>query len=483
MENYLQIILPPGEAEPSHLRINRKEGRSYGNERSEGRLKKSQCKYDAIKLLVFQVEAFFDDDGSKNSLEFEHGTEEVANIKSEGVWEWDFEIESKKRSRDPQLSDHHGEMSIFVQEEPTVKNEFDEGINTFRNEELKNKDPLEMKNVFSTVSKSYPRKGKRNHSAVKPYKCDQCGYSTVHKFSLTRHLFRKHGGEKSFKCKQCNFSTAYKSNLSAHMFTHGGEKPVKCKHKQCNFSTVSKSNLTTHMFTHGVEKPYKCDQCGYSTAYKTHLTRHMFTHEGEKPFKCDQCNFSTAYLSNLSKHVLTHEGETLFKCDQCGYRTGYKTQMTVHMSMNAKCNQCGFSTASLPNLTRHKMIHSRSTQDPLRINMDTKVSDAVNVPIICLVVQVKESKASLVTIPINVLSMLEIVKEEALDPKIEDENYNSGYIEDTENNIEMEIKYEPLICDESLSESVAGKQTPELDPPAQADPVPAKSTTDGSDSV
>ena len=90
-------------------------------------------------------------------------------------------------------------------------------------------------------------------------------------------------------------------------------------------------------------------------------------------------------------------------------------------------------------------------------------------------VQVKESKASLVTIPLNVLSMLESVKEENLDSKIEDENGNSGYIE------EMEIKYEPLICDESLSESVVGEQTPELDPPAQADLVPVKSTTDGSD--
>ena len=94
--------------------------------------------------------------------------------------------------------------------------------------------------------------------------------------------------------------------------------------------------------------------------------------------------------------------------------------------------------------------------------------------------QVKESKASLVTIPINVLSMLESVKEETLDPKIEDENDNSGYMEDTENNMEK-IKYEPLICDESLSESVVGEQTPELDPPAQAEPVPVKFTTDCSD--
>ena len=75
---------------------------------------------------------------------------------------------------------------------------------------------------------------------------------------------------------------------------------------------------------------------------------------------------------------------------------------------------------------------------------------------LCLVVQVKESKTSLVTIPLNVLSMLESVKEENLDTKIEDENDNSGdpvYKE-------IEFKYEPLIFNEPLSDSVAGEQTP-----------------------
>ena len=112
------------------------------------------------------------------------------------------------------------------------------------------------------------------------------------------------------------------------------------------------------------------------------------------------------------------------------------------------------------------------------------MSDALNRNLLLLyfcLVQVKESKALLVSIPLNVITMLENVKEETLDLKIEDENDNSGYIEDTDYNLEMEIKYEPLIFEESLSDSVAGEQTPELDPPAQADPVPVKSTTDGSD--
>ena len=95
--------------------------------------------------------------------------------------------------------------------------------------------------------------------------------------------------------------------------------------------------------------------------------------------------------------------------------------------------------------------------------------------------QVKESKVSLVTIPINAFTILKSVKEETLNSKIEDKNDNSDHNENNENNLEMVIKYEPLFSNETLSDSVAGEQTPELDPPAQADPVPVESTTDSSD--
>ena len=239
---------------------------------------------DIINILVFQVEALSDDDdGSKNSLEFEHDeTEEVANnIKRELVWEWDSEIESKNKI-DLQCSENHGGMSIFVKEELSVKNEYDDGKSSIKDEEIKttmNKDPLEMKNDFSTASKSYPIKGKRNHSA-----------------------------EKSFKCDQCKFSTAFKSSLITHMFTHEAEKPYKCD--QCKFSTPRKSSLTTHMFMHGGEKPFKCDQCGYSTARKSSLITHMFTHGGEKPNKCDQWNYSTFSKATLTRHKIIHSQST-----------------------------------------------------------------------------------------------------------------------------------------------------------------------------
>jgi len=192
-----------------------------------------------------------------------------------------------------------------------------------------------------------------------------------------------------------------------------------------DFSAVSRLYPREGKRKHSAEKHYKCS--------------------GEKPFKCDQCGYSAAFKSKLIQHQRIHSGEKPFKCDQCGYSAAVKS-----------------------NLIRHKRIHSgeKPSEDT------TKVSDALNRNLLLLY---------FCLVPLNVITMLENVKEETLDLKIEDENDNSGYIEDTEYNLEMEIKYEPLIFEESLSDSVAGEQTPELDPPAQADPVPVKSTTDGSD--
>ena len=132
-----------------------------------------------IKVLVFQVETFSDEDGSKNSHEFEHETEEVANIKREIVWEWDSVIER----RDLQLSENHDGTSIFVKGELSAKNEYDDGKYTINDEvmmaTMMNKDPLEMKNDFSAASKPYPRKDRRKHSTEKPFKCDQCNVITA----------------------------------------------------------------------------------------------------------------------------------------------------------------------------------------------------------------------------------------------------------------------------------------------------------------
>jgi len=331
-----------------------------------------------MEIKEVKVEAFSDDDGSKNSLEFGHETVEVADIKREIVWEWESEFESKKRTG---LQVSENPISIFVTEEKSVKNEYNDGKNLINDEEImtsKITDPLEMQNDSNAPSKSYPRKGKRKRSAEKLHKCDQCDYSAARKFVLTQHK-RIHSGEKPYACDQCSYSTAVKFNLTQHKRIHSGDKPHKCD--QCDFSTVRKTNLTKHKRIHSGEKPYKCDQCSFSSAVKFNLTQHKRIHSGEKPFQCKECGYSSARPADLTRHLLHCPGTGTMK----------EVHSTIHV------------------VKKHK---------------DTT--------------KVKESKASLVTIPINVITMLESVKEETLEPKIEVENGNSGYIENTEDNLEME---------------------------------------------
>merc|ERR1719427_2591445 len=208
-------------------------------------------------------------------------------------------------------------------------------------------------------------------------------------------------------CDQCGYRTASKSDLKRHKLIHSGEKPHKCD--QCDCSTATKTNITMHKRIHSGEKFYVCDQCSFSTVCKSRLTRHKMIHSGEKPHKCDQCSYSTIEKSYLTKHKRIHS-EKPFQCKACGYSSARPADLTRHL---LHCPGTGTGTM--------KKVHS--TTHEVKMNKDT--------------IKVKESKASLVTNPINVITMLENVKEETLEPKIEVENGNSGYIENTEDNLEM----------------------------------------------
>ena len=51
--------------------------------------------------------------------------------------------------------------------------------------------------------------------------------------------------------------------------THKEERPFKCD--DCDYSSSQKSNLRKHIMTHTGEKPFKCDDCGYSSSNKGKL--------------------------------------------------------------------------------------------------------------------------------------------------------------------------------------------------------------------
>ncbi|XP_035664079.1 zinc finger protein 248-like [Branchiostoma floridae] len=118
----------------------------------------------------------------------------------------------------------------------------------------------------------------KSYICKKPYKCDQCDYSTAWKYNLDQHV-RNHTGKKPYM---------WKSALNQHLAKHTGEKPYLCEEW---------------------EKPFTCDRCDYSAAQKCTLDQHLMTHTGEKPYMCGECGHRTAEKSDLARHMRTHTGE------------------------------------------------------------------------------------------------------------------------------------------------------------------------------
>ena len=91
-----------------------------------------------------------------------------------------------------------------------------------------------------------------------------------------------HSGEKPFRCEQCNYSSAQAKSLKEHMLTHSGEKPFACI--ECNNTFTKARNLKQHMLLHSGEDPFRCKQCNYSFTHAQHLKEHMFRHTGVEPY-------------------------------------------------------------------------------------------------------------------------------------------------------------------------------------------------------
>ena len=75
-------------------------------------------------------------------------------------------------------------------------------------------------------------------------------------------------------------------SVGAHIsLTHSRGKPYK--RDQCKYSSKTTQNLKTHKLTHSGEKHSACDLFKYSSKTAQNLKPHKLTHSGEKPSACD----------------------------------------------------------------------------------------------------------------------------------------------------------------------------------------------------
>ena len=142
-------------------------------------------------------------------------------------------------------------------------------------------------------------------SAVRPFQCPICAYSTIMKSSLVKHM-RLHTGEQPYKCPMCEKSYTNQSALARHKRSHTG----KFKRSGILFvSLLCGSCKATSGISSG-EKPHRCDICGKQYADAKTMKTHRFQHKNAKPFSCEHCSFTCTKKDVLLSHLTRVHGET-----------------------------------------------------------------------------------------------------------------------------------------------------------------------------
>ncbi|XP_056279832.1 zinc finger protein 335 isoform X1 [Pseudoliparis swirei] len=189
-----------------------------------------------------------------------------------------------------------------------------------------------------------------NHEGIKPFKCEECDYTSVYKKDVVRHaaihnkdnvifyLYRKRKTElvpkvSEFLCPVCHRIYPMQKRLTQHMKTHSSEKPHMCD--KCGKSFKKRYTFKMHLLTHiqslGDSK-FKCEFCNYTCDNKKLLLNHQLSHTNDRPFKCDYCKYSTCKEEFLVSHLaIKHTGEKPFSCDLCHFTTKHRKNLRLHV--------------------------------------------------------------------------------------------------------------------------------------------------------
>ncbi|CAH1247929.1 ZNF729 [Branchiostoma lanceolatum] len=171
-------------------------------------------------------------------------------------------------------------------------------------------------------------------------------------------------------------------------------KPFKCE--QCVYSTNDVNEFDRHLFQHSslCAKRFLCGQCSFATSKKSHWDNHTLKHSETKQFACNECNFRTNYRFSLSGHVQRRHALQKPKNDKQAtskfsppkspsYKQMYRMSFSKRSSLYT-CKKCKYATALKVAILRHVESHAR--EKPQNCKNDSDASDSGK--------QVSDSRAS-----------------------------------------------------------------------------------------
>ncbi|KAJ7413364.1 zinc finger protein 335 isoform X1 [Willisornis vidua] len=211
-----------------------------------------------------------------------------------------------------------------------------------------------------------------SHEANDPqlFKCLQCSYRSRRWSSLKEHMFN-HVGIKPYKCEECSYTSVYKKDVIRHSTVHSRDRKKRADPPPklnsfpcpvCNRVYPMQKRLTQHMKTHSTEKPHMCDKCGKSFKKRYTFKMHLLTHIqaiANRRFKCEFCDYVCEDKKVLLNHQLSHMNDKPYKCNVCKYSTFREDFLVSHMAIKHTggkpfaCEFCHFTTKHKKNLRLH----------------------------------------------------------------------------------------------------------------------------------
>ncbi|XP_066480858.1 zinc finger protein 335 [Tiliqua scincoides] len=219
-----------------------------------------------------------------------------------------------------------------------------------------------------------------SHEAGDPqlFRCLQCSYRSRRWSSLKEHMFN-HVGSKPYKCEECDYTSVYKKDVIRHSAVHSRDKKKRADPPPkrsafpcpvCGRVYPMQKRLTQHMKTHSAEKPHMCDKCGKSFKKRYTFKMHLLTHiqaVANRRFKCEFCDHVCEDKKLLLNHQLLHLNDKPYRCSLCSYATIREDFLLSHMAVKHTggkpfaCEFCHFTTKHKKNLRLH--IQCRHPED------------------------------------------------------------------------------------------------------------------------